>query len=69
MTKAVLLSFDEFESFSSARSDTLEGLSSKFENLLERMQAPAAKNGLEAAFHAEPAELGQAAAKAARRQR
>jgi antitoxin Phd len=69
MTKAVLLSFDEFESLSSARSDTLEGLSSKFESLLERMQTPDARKGMEAAFHAEPAELGRAAAKAARRQR
>jgi len=69
MPKAVLLSFDEFMSLSSARADTLEGLSSKFEELLDRMQTPAAKKGMETAFHATPAELGQAAVKAARRQR
>jgi antitoxin Phd len=69
MPKAVLLSFDELVSLSSARSETLDGLSSKFESLLERMQTPAARNGMEAAFHASPEELGQAAVKAARRQR
>jgi antitoxin Phd len=69
MPKAVLLSFDEFLSLSSTRSDTLDGLSSKFDSLLERMQAPAAESGMEAAFHATPAELGQAAVKAARRRR
>ena len=65
--KAVLLSYEEFESLSSARSETLEALSTKFEGLLERMQTPAARKGMEAAFNATPAELGQAAAKAARR--
>ena len=37
--------------------------------LLERMQTPAARQGMEAAFNASPAELGQAAANAARRRR
>lgn len=35
--------------------------------LLERLQTPTAKTGLEAAFNASPAALGQAAAEAARR--
>jgi antitoxin Phd len=69
MPKAVLVSFEEFESLSSSRSETLDGLSSKFESLLDRMQTPAARKGMEAAFHATPAELGQAAVKAARRRR
>jgi hypothetical protein len=67
MTKAVLLSYEEFESLSSARSETLEALSTKFDSLLERMQSPAARKGMEAAFNASPAELGRAAAKAAKR--
>jgi hypothetical protein len=39
------------------------------EGLLELLQTPAAKSGLEAAFNATPAELGQAAVEAARRRR
>ncbi|HXO18874.1 MAG TPA: type II toxin-antitoxin system Phd/YefM family antitoxin [Thermoanaerobaculia bacterium] len=69
LPKAVLLSYEEFESLSSARSETLEALSTKFEGLLERMQTPAARKGMERAFHAAPAALGRAAAKAARRRR
>ncbi len=69
MPKAVLVSFEEFESLSSARSETLDGLSTKFEGLLERMQTPAFKKGMAAAFQASPSTLGQAAAKAARRRR
>jgi prevent-host-death family protein len=65
--KAVLLSYEEFESLSSARSETLDALSTKFEGLLERLQTPAATKGLEAAFNATPAELGRAAVEAARR--
>jgi prevent-host-death family protein len=67
--KAVLLSYEEFESLSNARSETLDMLSSKFEGLLERMQTPAAKEGMKAAFDADPAALGRAAAEAARRRR
>jgi antitoxin Phd len=67
--KAVLLSYEEFESLSNARSETLDMLSSKFEGLLERMQTPAAKEGMKAAFDAGPAALGRAAAEAARRRR
>ncbi len=67
--KAVLLSFEEFESLSSARSETLEALSSKFEGLLERMQTPAAKKGMEVAFNATPEVLGEAAVQATRRRR
>ena len=67
--KAVLLSYEEFESLSSARSETLDALSTKFDGLLERLQTPAAKQGMDRAFNASPAELGQAAAQAARRRR
>lgn len=68
-TKAVLLSFEEFESLSSARAETLDALGAKFDGLLERMQTPAARKGMEAAFNATPAALGRAAARAARRRR
>jgi len=57
---------EEFESLS-ARSETLDALSAKLEGLLERMQTPAARKGMEAAFNASPAALGRAAAKARRR--
>ncbi len=67
--KAVLLSYEEFESLSSTRSETLDALSAKFGGLLERLQTPAARNGLEAAFNATPEELGRAAVEAARRRR
>lgn len=69
LPKAVLLSYEEFESLSRARSESLEALGSQFDSLLERMQTPAAKKGMEEAFHASPAALGQAAIKAARRRR
>ncbi|HEX4960756.1 MAG TPA: type II toxin-antitoxin system Phd/YefM family antitoxin [Thermoanaerobaculia bacterium] len=69
MPKAVLLSYEEFESLSSARSESLDALSTKFEGLLERMQTPAARQGMEVAFNATPEALGMAAAKAARRRR
>lgn len=69
MPKAVLLSYEEFESLSSARSETLDALSTKFEGLLERMQSPAARKGMEAAFNATPEALGRAAAKATKRRR
>jgi hypothetical protein len=37
------------EPLSSARSETLDTLSTKFEGLLERLQTPAAREGMEAA--------------------
>jgi antitoxin Phd len=63
--KAVLLSYEEFEALSSARS----ALGGQIEGLLERLQTPAARKGMEAAFNATPAALGRAAAEAARRRR
>ena len=69
MPKAVLLSYEEFQSLSNARSETLEALSTKFDGLLERLQTPAAREAMDEAFNASPEALGQAAAKAARRRR
>jgi hypothetical protein len=39
------------------------------DGLLDRMQAPAAREGMEKAFNATPAELGRAAVMATRRRR
>ena len=58
---------EELESLSLARSESLTALSTELEDLLERMQTPAARKGMEAAFNATPPELGRAAVRAARR--
>ena len=65
-TKAVLLSFDEFQSLVKAQSHSLNDLSAEYDTLLARMQTPAARKGMAAAFNATPAELGRAAARAQR---
>jgi antitoxin Phd len=63
--KAVLLSYAEFSALVDARTGSLDDLSAEFDDLLARMQTPAARKGVEAAFGASPAELGRAAAGAA----
>lgn len=67
--KAVLLSFDEFESLVKERSPTLQDLGLAFDALLARMQTPKARKGMAAAFNASPARLGRAAVKAVRKDR
>lgn len=67
--KAVLLTFEEFEALRRERTETLDELSARFDHLLERMQTPELKRGMEAAFEASPDELGRAAVEAARRDR
>jgi hypothetical protein len=52
-----------------AASSHLDALSGNFEGMLERMQTPAARKGMEAAFNADPEALGRAAASAVRRRR
>ena len=64
--RAVLVSYDEFQSLIKARSSSLHDLSTEYDVMLARMQTPKAKKGMEAAFNATPAELGRAAVKAAR---
>jgi hypothetical protein len=54
---------------SSARSETLAALNTKFDDLLERMQTPTAKKGMEAAFNTSPTALARAAVKAVDHQR
>jgi prevent-host-death family protein len=67
--KAVLVSYEEFESLVQARSRTLDNLGAEFDDLLDRMQSPKAKKSMDAAFNASPAKLGRAAVKAARKRR
>jgi antitoxin Phd len=68
--KAVLVSYEEFQALVSARAQSLSELDAEFDALLERMQTPKARKGVEAAFKASPARLGRAAAaKPARRRR
>ena len=67
--KAVLVSYEEFQSLASARSHSLSDLSSEYSALLSRMQTPKARKGMESAFNASPAELGRAAVRAARKRR
>jgi prevent-host-death family protein len=65
--KAVLISMEEFNALSNAHRVELEMLSDEFDTLLARMQTPAARTSMKAAFHATPKELGQAALAAARK--
>lgn len=67
--RAVLLSFDEFQSLVKERSTVPQDLDSMFDLLLARMQTLKAKKGMAAAFGASPARLGLAAMKAAQKVR
>ena len=64
--KAVLLSYDEFVALTRSRGDSHDDLSGEFDGLLVRLQTPAARKGLAAAFDATPVQIGSAAVKAAR---
>lgn len=68
-TKAVLLSVAEFESLVNSRSRTLDVLGNEFDEMLAGMQTAKSRKGMKAAFNATPAQLGQAAAKGARRKK
>jgi PHD/YefM family antitoxin component YafN of YafNO toxin-antitoxin module len=65
--KAVLISIDEFEALSRANQAQLDALSGEFDAVLARMQTPAARAGMKAAFGASPKQLGKAAVAAARK--
>jgi antitoxin Phd len=67
--KAVLVSYEEFQSLAQARSRSLDNLGAEFDDLLESLQNPKARKGMDTAFNASPAKLGRAAAKAARKGR
>jgi prevent-host-death family protein len=67
--KAVVISWEEFESLSKARSDSLEALADEFEGLLASMQTPRARAAMAKVFASSPEELGRAAVEAARPRR
>jgi len=59
--KAVLISVDDFQALSSHAKTKLKTLTSEFDALLARMQAPGARAAIKAAFNASPKRLGVAA--------
>jgi antitoxin Phd len=65
--KAVLISVEEFDVLANAHRAELEALRGEFDQLLARMQTPAARAAMDSAFHATPKDLGKAAVAAARR--
>jgi antitoxin Phd len=67
--KAVLISYAEFKALVESRTPALDALSSRFDELLARMQTPQARKAVAAAFDASPAALGRSAVKAAARKR
>lgn len=67
--KAVMISYEEFLTLSGRGERQLNALRAEFDDLLARLQTPAAKTGLEAAFAASPAQLGAAALAAVRKRR
>ena len=64
--RAVLISYEEFQSLARGRTQALDALDAEFDDLLARMQTAKAKEGMADAFAATPAMLGRAALKAAR---
>lgn len=64
--RAVLISYEEFTALAKLRSPDLAELDAEFDDLLARMQTPASRAGMAAAFDAVPATLGRAALAAAR---
>lgn len=64
-TTAVVLSLDAYQALLDAQTQPLGVLSHEFDALLQRMQAPAARDAVLDAFGASPDELGHAAVAAA----
>src|ERR1035437_9535405 len=52
--RAILISVEEFEALVGEHSRSLDALAGQFEGLLARMQSPAARKGVAAAFNASP---------------
>ncbi len=65
--KAVLISVREFNALTNANRIKLDTLSGEFDALLARMQTPAARAGMKAAFDASPKQMGKAAVAVARK--
>lgn len=64
--QAVVMSVARYEELTGGAASRLDTLTAEFDDLLERMQTPAAIDGMLAAFRASPEELGRAAVAAAR---
>lgn len=69
LPKAVLLSYEEFDSLIKGRARSLDDIGAEFDALLLRMQTRKSKSAMKRAFEASPAKLGRAARKAARKTR
>lgn len=65
--RAVLISMDRFQALRQAPQLKLNTLSEQFDALIDRMQTPAARRGMTAAFGASSKQLGKAAVAAARK--
>src|SRR2546422_11164493 len=57
--KAVLVSYEDFEALVKGQNQNLNDLGAEFDTLLDRMQTPKARKGVQAAFNAAPAQLGR----------
>jgi prevent-host-death family protein len=65
--KAAVIPMVEFEKLSRSQEEGLSALSRKYDAMLARMQTPAARRKMKAAFGASPRQLGKAAVEFARR--
>ena len=65
--KAAVIPIAEYERYSRGADDALNALRNEFDQMLARMQAPDAREGLQAAFDAPPERLARAAVKRARK--
>lgn len=59
--RVVLVSIERYNALVGAGAAALQTLTSEFDALLERMQSPAARAGMQRAFNASPKQLGAAA--------
>jgi len=65
--KAVVMSIEDYQALAQAGETKLEALSDEFDAQFARMQTPAARRGMKAAFEASPKALGRAAVARARK--
>ncbi|MBI4862193.1 MAG: type II toxin-antitoxin system prevent-host-death family antitoxin [Candidatus Riflebacteria bacterium] len=65
--KALMVPYAEYKVLTERGARELDTLSSEFDTLLSRMQTPAARAGMKAAFNASSTRMGRAAVKAARK--
>lgn len=68
VTQAVVMSVDRYNQLTRAQAPTLDSLTAEFDALLAAMQTPEARAGIYAGLSATPAELGEAALAAGRRE-